>query len=302
MEKKIKTIFDGNIELLERADKTIYFLRRQQMTNADPEIVGTIDFLHLFAKDLIEVVAYFEEAQKEFSADDFFYVLQQILDAVKTEDYVWLADLFELKLVPFICMVQEIIIQKEGYTYQSQCYHNNLDVFSESNKELYKELKRPTEPEKLLKNGYSVEFTTSGRMTLARDAEEGKRYFHTNGHIALEAFLLADSWKKDGVLEYHIYGLGMSYPVWELKKMCPEATIYVYENHLDIIRLAANFVDMTELWSEKVVLVYDPDLDKLKEAYSEKNAQEDVKFVALQAELAFVEDEEIKNLFVRDEK
>ena len=77
-------------------------------------------------------------------------------------------------------------------------------------------------PEQLLEQGYRVEFTTCGEMTVSAPKLSGNTiYLHTNHRIAQEAMLLAKKWQQSGKTRYVVYGFGMGYVVRELLSILP---------------------------------------------------------------------------------
>jgi len=232
------------------------------------------------------------------STDSVSDMLAKILEAKQHKDYTLLADLYEMQLVPFICEVQELIIKREDIlVYDEPSYRKNiatmrakLDVsmlkydadlhLSDTGSASYAAyederlrqkvnrnalLEEPMQPQKLLEQGYTVEFTSSGLMTLKAplSGNEGI-YMHTNMRIINEAFMLAGAWYSPDVTAYNVVGLAMGYHVGELVNLAPETRIYVYENDMNIIKLYCAFTDAGLLLCKNVFIIYDPDLSLFK--------------------------------------
>ena len=122
------------------------------------------------------------------------------------------------------------------------------------------EIKKDLDPAYLLEQGYVVEFTTSGLMTIGSKDEHGtKFYMHTNHSVGKEAFLQARNWYNKETRTYIIYGYGMGYHIGELMKLAPEAQFEIYESDMNILKLSCAFSRMTGLYEhENVKLFYDP--------------------------------------------
>ena len=113
-------------------------------------------------------------------------------------------------------------------------------------------------PEELLENGYRVEYTSCGLMTLAVRTEDGSRYLHTNHKVLREAYLLARSWYSERTDTYLLRGFGLGYPARELAKLAPKAKIEIFESNEEILKLACAFAPVSELLeNENVSLVHD---------------------------------------------
>ena len=129
-----------------------------------------------------------------------YYVLEGLLETKKKKDYVLLADLFEMQLSAFICNVQELIINKESFlAFDEDVYHEKIELLSARITESLEadftdqdmidrcrvnqnaELERDLEPGELLKEGYRVEFTSGGQMTIGSVDIQGREfYLHSN--------------------------------------------------------------------------------------------------------------------------
>ncbi|MDF2541084.1 MAG: hypothetical protein K0S47_802 [Herbinix sp.] len=261
MTENIKRIFDENIVLLGETDKAIQYFREQQYDKALSTLAHSMDQVKTIVEAIITDRSYFNLVETDAVID----MLQRILEAKKNRDYVLLADLLELQLGSFLNSVQELIIRKEEILFDEEHYSGNVKLVTEIEPILLKQLEKPINPGQLLEDGYRVEFTSCGLMTLAAENAGAKFYFHTNNHIISEAFSLARRWYQPGVKRYVIYGFAMGYHIRELLTIAPEAFIEVYETDANVIQLACAFTNVKELFNEdKVTLIYDPNCERLK--------------------------------------
>ena len=256
-------IFDKNILLLEKIDKSVYYFRKQQHDIALGIIADSMGLIRLSIESIINNKEYFNLV----STDSVMEMLSGILEAYKMEDYILLADLLELQLISFIIGVQELIISKEEVTFNESIYHQNLRLLMDKSKGLDQPSVEAIEPQTLLKEGYRVEFSSCGLMTLAARNGDASFYFHTNGRIAMEAFMLARQWYSKEVKRYIIYGLGFGYHINELLSLSDAAEIIIYEEDLKVILLACAFTRLKDIFDTgRVRLVYDTKLKKLSRA------------------------------------
>ena len=262
MTQNIRSIFEHNIRLLGEMDKAIYYFREQQCDKALSLIADSIDEVNYIIEAIIKDRDYFNLVNTE----SIFEMLTGILEAKKNKDFILLADLLELQLMNFLLSVQELIIGKEEILFNEENYKENISLLIEKlegDTEIFHE---PINPAKLLENGYRIEFTSSGRMTLAAENEGTKFYFHTNNKIQTEAFLLAGNWYQPEANRYVIFGLGMGYHIKELLAFAPESEVEIYEADANVIQLACAFSDINSLLvNNKVRLIYDPDFKLLEE-------------------------------------
>jgi len=259
--EKIKDIFECNIYLLEQSDKAVYYFRKQQHDKALGIIADSIGIL----KKTIEAIISDREYFNTVSPDSVLEMLSAILEAYKKENYILLADLFEMQMVTFLCRIQELIIGKEEIGFDEELYYDNIKALKDNCVGLDEFLSGSIDPQPLLEEGYRVELTSCGLMTLAAENNGAGFYFHTNGRVQAEAFLLADHWYKKEIKEYILYGLGFGYHIKELLSLSGQAEITVYESDPNVVLLACAFANIKDIFdSRRVKLIYDPEFIKLK--------------------------------------
>jgi hypothetical protein len=242
-------------------DKAVYYFREQQYATALNIVANSIDQIKFVIEAIITDRDYFNLVDTE----SMLVMLTGILEAKKKKDFILLADYLELQLISFIIGVQELIISKEEIIFNEDNYKENIQLLLENGVGFPEELKQPINTTKLLEDGYRVEFTSSGRMTLAAENEGAKFYFHTNNRIKAEAFLLARHWYEKDVKRYVIYGFGMGYHIDELQAIATEAEIEIYEADHHVMQLACAFTQIKELLiNKRIKLIYDPTFGKLK--------------------------------------
>jgi hypothetical protein len=261
MTDNIKLIFTNNISLLEQADKAICYFREQRHDIALGIIADSMGLI----RSSIEAVINNKEYFNLVSTDPVLDMLSGILEAYKTGDYILLADLLELQLISFIIGVQELIIGKEELPFRDVSYDENISLLRNNSIGLAEFLPESIDGKPFLREGYRVEFSSCGLMTLAARNKEESYYFHTNGRISAEAFMLARHWYNKDVKRYIIYGLAFGYHIKELLAMADQAEIIVYEEDLNVILLAGAFTRLKDLFDTgRVKLVYDPKLEDLR--------------------------------------
>lgn len=261
----IRNIFDKNIELLERIDKSVYYFRKQQHDIALGIIADSMGLIRHFIEAIIDNKEYFNLE----ATDTVVEMLSSILDAYKKEDYILLADIIELQLISFIISVQELIIGREQVIFNEEIYQENLRLLIDNSLGIERSLIESIDPQTLLQEGYRVEFSSCGLMTLACRNGDCSYYFHTNGRIPMEAFTLASHWYSKEINRYIIYGLGFGYHIKELLSLSDSIEITIYDEDINVILLASAVTRLGDLLKTgRVKLVYDSKLSKLEKAIS----------------------------------
>lgn len=265
MTENIRSIFEHDIKLIGDMDKAVYYFREQQNDKALGMMANSIDQIKFIIEAIITDRDYFNLVDTESMLE----MLTGILDAKKNKDFILLADFIELQLINFLVGVQELIISKEEIVFNEENYTENIQLLLANGVGFPQQLNNPISTAKLLEDGYRVEFTSCGRMTLAAENEGAKFYFHTNNRIISEAFLLAKHWYSKDTKRYTIYGFGMGYHIDELQKIATEAEIEVYEADLNVLQLACAFSEVKELFlNKRIKLIYDPKLELLEQKIS----------------------------------
>lgn len=312
MNEKLHALFLSNIKLLAYVDRAICCFRMSMYDRALEMISLTGDGISGICDAVIKDRDYFSD----FSTESVEEILTKLLEAKQARDYTLLADLYEMQLAPFICSVQETIIKREDLlVFDEDSYKKNIKTMRakidvsmlrydadlppvgkpgseaylahEDERERFRVnrnalLEEPMLPEQLLAQGYTVEFTSSGLMTLraplkstasgdqaetkrtaSSDKEAGSIYLHTNMRVINEGFMLAGSWYSKDITEYDVVGLGLGYHAAELVNLAPSSRITVYESDMNIIKLYCAFTDAGLLMDPNVFIIYDPDLKLL---------------------------------------
>lgn len=262
MTEQIKILFQTNVELLDTVDRAIIYFREQDYPSALELMQEVSDKMRYVIDGIIGDNEYFELV----STDSLTEMLEGIVDASKAGDYVLLADLLELQLCTLLCNVQELIMKKEDYAffsekmYQEQCKAMVKKLENGGTKHPEELFESPLDPEELLTQGYRVEVTSCGLMTVAVAAQSGSIYLHSNHKVGLEAFLLARSFAGQEAENYLIKGFGLGYHVAELARQKPDARIDVYESNGRILKLACAFSPLKKILENKnISICYDAD-------------------------------------------
>lgn len=294
MTEHIMMIFDRNKELLAVLSQAVLFFRECDYKEALELVADAADGIQAVTDAVLMENQYF----KNVSMESVTEMLSGIVEAKKNRDYILLADLLELQVVRFLCNIQTFIVEHEDFSaFDGEDYQQNLDVLErklrrstalfikepQERRERYSRLLRLLEADlyadQLLAQGYRVEFTSCGEMTVAvPDLWGNSIYLHTNHHVFSEAFLLARKWVVPGAKKYIVYGFGMGYVVKELLRLVgDDVRVEVYENDLNLLKLACAFSDVGDFIVDKRLrLVYDPDCTLVGRALEGKDEKTQV--------------------------
>lgn len=287
MISELQKVFRRNIVLIDMIDKIIYYFHVQ---NYDKALRTSAEFLEMLNENMPFLQRIMDQERFELMNS----ILMQIFEAQNSMDYVFEADLYELRLRRFLTDLQEDIIASDDFTHDESLYNQNLEICKKIDKDLFDQVSTEGAPWNLSDQGYEMEFTSTGRMTLAMTDKLGRYYFHSNSSVTRESFSLANTWYQEEVTGYIVYGLGMGYHIRQLLYLDSSIHIDVFEADLNIIRLATGYTPIAEILARPTVrLIYDPDFTKLINRIS--NIKEDEKFVIHYPSLRNVSDSAMKD-------
>lgn len=221
---------------------------------------------------------YFNEFGEVVNEVNVISMLQDIIFAQEQNDYVLLADLLELQLLPFMYAMQDVIRMKEETPIVDDYLERNLccmaELHAEDNQEcnrFIRALRDMAANAKANMEQYEIEDTAIGLLTVRVTDQTGSYYLHSNQNPCAEAREIMREYFKEDIEQYTVYGLGLAYHIEELNKMCEGAyPIAVFESNLMMLYLAFSCRDLTPLLRAGVQIHYDADFTQMAEVLKKK--------------------------------
>ena len=255
---------------------------------------------------------------KDMNADgiqiDVSYMMQMLQDILKAQvekDYILLADLLELTVVPFCIALQQNIIEISKDTsdgvrcFYPENWNHNLDYLMHHNPELRQSLLLAYENAKRLDEEvyafespkgtrYFLEETHTGDLTLKIERGGRTYYMHSNSDPTTEAELFADTYTQLESDAYYILGFGKYFHIGSVARRSLYAKrVHVYEPDIYILMInlfAENYVPQMQDW---LCVHFDPQLQQLSKDIS-KNPKG---FMIHAPSIANIEDRNLKASF-----
>jgi hypothetical protein len=276
MKNNIEKIFKENISLIGKVDKASYYFRVQNYDRALRLTVEITEGLSSLIECLLADIDYICTNIYPIEAEYILNVLNGLLKAQESKDYLYLVDLYEIHLVTLLTKLQEGILMQNGLTFDEGRYLDNISAISEKKLDFIPELKPLKDTVDFLGNGYSIDPTSSGLPTIAIEMENERYYLHSTHRVENEAFILANSWYSLDRDVYIVYGLGLGYHIIQLANLDENITIEVYERDINIINLACLFADLKDIINRpNIRLIYDPNHKKLIDRISKLEDNEE---------------------------
>lgn len=274
----MKNLFQMNIASMDLVLDMIRLFRKQNFNRGDRLFPSWIQNFSALIGICFEEKTYLNQFGEVINEKEISAALNEIMSAQEQKDYVLLADLFEMKIVPLLTSVQEILRmhaeeQKNEIFYVNH-FNSNLAYLQETQPQLaallqkqYAKLLLFTDQEVLLHytddqigRTYEIEQTTQGAPTLKLTDRNGSWYMHGNNSPMDEARFFAEQYYEQRREDYVIYGMGLGYHVLALfAESRGTVPITVFESDLNILIFAFWFHDFTSYMKNGVQIVYDPD-------------------------------------------
>lgn len=263
-------IYNTNIQLQYIINKIINACRVQNYDVVVRSFTTLTGNLMPVLEAVFSDIAYYNQEIEIVNPNQISNALQDMLLAQENKDYVLLADLLELRLLPFLQSLQEVIRSYDGLATDLNVWTNNLAALEKRDISLWKQIQSYHEAyEKETAAGtwqgrHHLEATNSGAFTMAGQDEKGSYYYHSNVNPETEAAAFADYYYDEESDSYVIWGLGLGYHIKEMFRLDDGIRIQVFENDLDVIYHCLMVVDLSNLIANKrFSLIYDPDFKKI---------------------------------------
>lgn len=300
MEDNIRNLVKNNRLLLLELERIVQAIRVQNYDRALRKSNRLIDYINTLLEMINVNNKFLKENDIVFNQKQLFHILEELLRAQDNKDYILLADLYEVRLLPLMYQFQETILLYYKTAFDPQIFLRNTEALAQNDSSL-KKLINSGDFEGLI-NGYSIELSSAGDITLGVGEGERKRYLHSNINVWKEAAALAASWYQSSRNSYIIYGLGLGCHIQELLILNESLKIEVYESDLNIIKLACAYGEHIKIFTDtKIKLVYDPDFSRLASRIEdiEENTEFVIHYPSLQALPDSPIKEKLENYFIQ---
>lgn len=209
MNKEEELLFQIGKKLIKLIDRIVSSIRRQDYFKALKIITPFTTELSNYIDSLFNQIENLSKKEFICSTDYIVSMLEGILAAQQSQDYILFADLIEFQLQPFLVELQTILVKE-------------IDIIEDK------------------KGMYEIEPTSSGDWTIAVKKEE-TFYLHTNGLVWKEARILAEQWYQIEKDTYYVYGLGLGYHIQALLELDQSIRVVVLEGNIEMIELCKKY-------------------------------------------------------------
>lgn len=302
-----RQIYNTNVQLQAIIEQIIYACHTQNYDRVVRTFTDLTNNLMLVLESVFSDIDFYNQEMDIVSPEGVNASLQDILIAQEDRDYVLLADLLELQLLPFLQSLQESIRAYDVASTNPSAWERNMLVLKNKDEELWKQVMAYHEKyERANTNGtwqgkHHLEDTNCGAFTMAGQDTLGTYYYHSNVNPMKEAANFARYYYQTGCEEYVIWGLGLGYHIQEMLKLDDGIRLTIYESDMDVIYHCMNAVDMSMyLESLNVTLIYDKEFTRILDTLERITEN----FIIHYPSLRHIENERIREqmemFFIRD--
>lgn len=297
---------------------TEVYERNRQIQNICADIVLSVyqqkynvvlGLMTRLSKEMSAFLGSFENLDNEQVKNEYNLIvasLYEINRAIECEDYIILADLLELKIMPCLLRMQDVFRQYTDnltdvtiFNYNIEKLHRRDQILAEKCRENWKQKGN---------DQFWMESTNSGWETLASKDNKGVYYYHSNNNPYREAKLFAERYFSAFSHRYLILGLGLGYHCQMLAGIHDGAEIIIFEPSIGVITQAMKTTKMDWLWNnEHIQLVYDDNvwlLSQKLQQYSEEISNGRTVFVIHAPSIRHIKNtrvqQKMKQLLTRD--
>ena len=300
-------IYNVNVQLQSMTDKIVYACHTQNYDRVVRTFTDLTNNLMLVLESVFMDINFYNREMDIVDPEGVNVSLQSILVAQENKDYVLLADLLELQLLPFLQSIQEAIRIYDVASTNPDVWERNMSVIKSIDEPLWKQIMvyheqcEQANAEGTCSGRHRLEDTNCGAFTMAGQDELGTYYYHSNVNPIKEAAEFAGYYYQPGCEEYVIWGLGLGYHIQEMLKLDDGIKLTIYESDMDVIYHCLNAVDMSMYFaSMNVTLIYDKEFTRILDALEQITEN----FILHYPSLRHIKNEKIREqmemFFIRD--
>lgn len=283
-----KSIFEQNQKCLSNIPEIVRLLRIQSFFEGNKRTKKLIEELNLVSDYIIK------QQLAEVSVQNWMQILQAVLQAQQSRDYIMLADVLESDLLPLLQKIQ-LYLQENESLLLNEYWEKNISCLKRKNKILYDSILRDCKriaPENSKVQYFPVQ-AINGQITLKALIDERELCLHSMVNPEWEARLLAESWVNSQEKEYQVFGIGIGYHIKVLLDEDDERYVTVLENRIEPLYLALTYIDWQQYLQEgRLRIVYEPDISLLLKYL--RNKDNEHMFFVHYPSLQCVENKEIR--------
>lgn len=228
-------------------------------------------YMHIFVTKINDMLTNNNVFNKnEFN--DIVATLEKLFNAQQNEDYILLADLLDMSIVPTLQNVLTEIILSNDVLADVNFLSENLSALRHKNySQLADKILRTSKKLSALKE-YTVECTNTGYPTLKYSCDDFSCYYHSNVSPADEGKAFAKYYVKENCYNYAILGFGFGYHIREFLNLDRRFVVNAIETNIEVLTLAFLYCDLRDIISnDRFKLSFCDEMDIVRQISVDEN-------------------------------
>lgn len=229
----MKKIFETNKESILLIPQIVKAVRRQFIYTCSVQMKKLIEYLQ------ITIAEMGREVWNDITVDELFQILQAVVEAQESSDYILQADILEGDLLPFLQKLQLEIMAKENNEYPNYFEANlaALRLKDECLSDLIETNGEKTDCE------YTIVPAINGQPTIRCLKDNREIYMHSMLDPENAAGEFVELYYDESQGKYFVWGIGLGYHITALLEKSEAISVIVLENNLQMIIRAMQFCD-----------------------------------------------------------
>lgn len=250
----IGLIYKKNQDCLIKIPRIVELFRKQTYFTGNQLMVQLIADLNDISSEVMK------QEDEVLDKMQWLAILQAIMDAQDSQDYILIADILEGDLLQYLQQVQ-IALQGENAFNMPDFFVDNMEYVHLVDEKLYHKLQE----EKLGDDvSHSLDFepimAINGQISLRALKDEKGFCIHSTVNPEWEAEILTGSITESENGEYYVFGFGLGYHVRAILERENTRKVVVLESEIEILRMALTYFDWrTYLENGRLHIVYEFD-------------------------------------------
>lgn len=241
----MKNLLEKVEKIIHFATQAVYFYRKQNYTKGHTSSISVINLGERYYIDA-ESVGFME------NINFLLPIWKELLEVVEAGDEIYLADVYDNKLIPALFEIQSYIVDMLGGN-PPIYWEENMSILKDKDTQLFETLVSAVESEK---REYILSFACTGDAVLSVKTEPyGNVMLSSYINPWQEAVVYGDELERETAKKCVIFGLGMGYHVKYIASLLHLEEIIVLESDLEQLRICMMYTNMKNLLSDKRIKI-----------------------------------------------
>lgn len=266
----MKQIYKKNKVIIDLATSITDYCKVQNYYKATELLIELVSHINESAESILINIDFYNQNGVIMTEESFLTTLKELLEAQESENYIKVADILELQLIPLMSSMQDILkLTGEDFYSEHDYFSKNVEHLraakADGVQEAIELLNEEYLIDRTIENNiepelYKLESAINGSLTLKKSKKD--IYIHSINNPERDAKLFAKEYMKDCYDTYIVWGIGLGYHIKALLDM-EALNVIVIEPDINMIYLALTNIDFPELSDGRLRIIHDANYTKV---------------------------------------